>query len=289
MSEPRTYPITSARLRLNIVEWGDPSAPPLLLQHGGRDHARSWDMIAEAFAGDYRIIAPDLRGHGDSDWSGDGAYDLADFVQDFATLVRMLDLPPCAMIGHSLGGNIIARFAGLYPDRVTKTVNIEGLGLAPHLEAEAAGRDEIDVLRELIERRARFSAFTPRRFPDLAALAARIGEVNPRLSPAFAEHLARHASRANPDGSVTVKHDPAIRDAAPIDIRTETKHRLWSAITCPVLLCYGAQSWASNPAVDGRAKHFRNARVELFDDAGHWVHHDRQPDFIAVTRDFLAA
>jgi pimeloyl-ACP methyl ester carboxylesterase len=284
---PRTRTVTSARLKLNIVEWGDPSAPPLILQHGGRDHARSWDAVARAFAGDHRIIAPDLRGHGDSEWASDGAYDLTDFVQDFVTLVRALDLPPCAMIGHSLGGNIVARFGGLYPDRVTRMVNIEGLGFAPHLEAEANGRDQIDVLRELIDARARFSAYTPRRFPSLTALTARMLEIDARLTPEFAEHLARHAAHANDDGSVTVKHDPAIRDATPLDIRTETKHRLWANIACPVMLCYGRQSWASNPATDGRAGYFRDARVELFDDAGHWPHHDRQADFIARVRAFL--
>ncbi len=286
---PRTHSIASARLNLNIVEWGDPSAPPLVLQHGGRDHARSWDVVAAAFAADYRVIAPDLRGHGDSDWSGDGAYDLADFLQDFATLTRLLDLPPCAMIGHSLGGNIISRFAGLYPDRVTKFVNIEGLGFPPHLEAARDERDEIELLRELIEARARHSEFTPRRFPNLAALTQRMLLADERLSPEFAEHLARHAGHEDAEGGFTVKHDPAMRDGSPLDITTETKRRIWTAISCPVLLCYGAQSWASNPAVDGRLSYFRNARVELFDNAGHWPHHDRQQDFITIVRNFLAA
>jgi pimeloyl-ACP methyl ester carboxylesterase len=284
---PRISTIISARLKLNIVEWGDPSAPPLILQHGGRDHARSWDAVAESFAHEYRVIAPDLRGHGDSDWSGDGAYDLTDFVQDFATLVRTLDLPPCAMVGHSLGGNIVTRFGGLYPDRVTRLVNIEGLGFAPHLEAAAAARDEIDRLRELIDQRAKFAAFAPRRFPSLAALTARMMEINARLTPDFAEHLARHGARAQDDGSVTVKHDTSIGVATPLDIRTDTKQRLWAAINCPVLLCYGQQSWASNPAVDGRVQHFRDARVELFDQAGHWLHHDRRTEFIATVRAFL--
>lgn len=288
MASPRTSTVISARLKLNIVEWGDPCAPPLVLQHGGRDHARSWDAVAQAFAGDYRVIAPDLRGHGDSDWSGDGVYDLTDFVQDFVTIVRALDLPPCAMVGHSLGGNIVTRFGGLYPDRVTRMVNIEGLGFAPHREAEAAARDEVDALRELIDQRAENATLTPRRYPSLAALTARLMEINARAAPEFTEHLARHAARLHDDGSVTVKHDPSMRDTAPLDIRTDSKHRLWAAISCPVLLCYGAQSWASNPAVDGRAQHFRNVRVELFDEAGHWPHHDRQPEFIALLRDFCA-
>ena len=288
MPTPRTRKITSSRLQLNITEWGDPSAPPLVLQHGGRDHGRSWDAVAAVFLDDYHVIVPDLRGHGDSDWSSDGAYDLVDHVQDFASVVRALDLPPCPIIAHSLGGNIVSRFAGLYPDRVTKLVNIEGLGPSPELAAERAKRDPIDVLRKLIEQRMERSAFVPRRYPDFAAMVARFREANERLSPELAEHLARHAARVNEDGSVTPKHDPAMQEATP-DIPTETKHRLWAAISCPVLLVYGAQSWASNPAADGRAALFRDVRVEIFEDAGHWVHHDRQADFIALVRDFLRA
>ena len=288
MSTPRTRKIGSGRLQLNVVEWGDPAAPPLVLQHGGRDNARSWDAVAAAFAADYRIIAPDLRGHGDSQWSGDGCYDLVDFIQDFATLVATLELGPCPIIGHSLGGNIVSRFAGLYPERVTRLVNIEGLGLAPTLMAERAARDEIELLREAIEGRIRRSAFTPRSYPDLASLVARMRLTDERLPDQLAEHLARHAARPNDDGALTIKHDPGMGDFALFDIATETRYRLWAAISCPVLLVYGAQSWASNPAIDGRARHFRDARVELFEDAGHWVHHDRQADFIAAVRDFLA-
>jgi len=287
MTSPRTRSVAVSRLKLNIVEWGNPASPPLILQHGGRDHARSWDAVAEAFAGEWRVIAPDIRGHGDSDWASDGAYDLTDFVQDFVAITRALDLPPCPMVGHSLGGNIVTRFAGLYPDRVTRLVNIEGLGFAPHIEAEASSRDEIDVLRDLIELRMKLARHMPRSYPSLAALTARMMEIDARLSPAFTEHLARHASRAQADGSVIVKHDPALASMNSLDIRNETKQRLWANISCPVLLCYGLQSWASNPIEDGRAALFRNVRVELFDQAGHWLHHDRQADFIRIVQAFL--
>lgn len=288
MSLPRTSTIISSRLRLNLIEWGDPAAPPLILQHGGRDHGRSWDSVAAAFAADYRVIVPDLRGHGDSDWSADGGYDMIDYVLDFATIVESLSLPPCAIVAHSLGGNIATRFAGLYPGRVDRLVNIEGLGFSPQLTAERAARDELELLRAVIEQRAARSRFVPRIYPDIATLAARIRAADARLSPAMAEHLARHAAHCNPDGTLRIKHDPALAETTPFDISTEARQRLWAAIDCPVLLVYGAQSWASNPEADGRAAHFRDVRVEVFEDAGHWVHHDRQADFIALVRDFLA-
>lgn len=287
MAEPRTYKLALPRFGINIVEWGDPAAPPLILQHGGRDHARSWDRVAQAFAGTHRVIAPDLRGHGDSDWANDGGYDMIDFVEDFAGIVRALDLPPGPIVGHSLGGNIATRFAGLYPDRVSRLVNIEGLGDAPEIARRKAMEDILPRLRDWIDQRAKVNGFTARDY-DRAGLVARIRERNPRLAADMAEHLATHAARANPDGSLRLKHDPAFAANSPIDISNETRRALWAAIRCPVLLVYGTESWASNPAVDGRAADFHDARVELFERAGHWIHHDRTDDFIAMVRDFLA-
>jgi len=287
MTEFRTYSITASRLSLNIVEWGDPQAPPLVLVHGGRDHARAWDEVARAFAPRWRVIVPDLRGHGDSEWVNDGIYQIHDHLQDLITLSRKLDLPPCPYIGHSLGGNVVTRFAGLYPDRVSRLVNIEGLGEPPALAAERAKRDQVVVLRDWLEKRIRLAEFEPRPHADADALGDRMAALDAHIPRAKVMELLRLGTRANPDGSVTLKYDPAISPAPP-DLPQDVKHRLWAAITCPILLIYGAQSWASNPAVDGRAQLFRNARVELIEGAGHWLHHDQPEIFIALVTDFLA-
>ena len=287
MPEPRTHQLSVSRMRLNIVEWGDPSAPPLILQHGGRDHARSWEWIARAFAGDYRVIAPDLRGHGDSEWVSDGSYGVMDYVEDFAGILRQLDLPPCPIVGHSPGGNVVTRFAGLYPDRVTRLVNIEGLGDSPELARRKPAEDPLEQMRGWISRRETISARRPRDYPSRAALIARMRETDERLTPELVDHLAQHAARANPDGTVRLKHDPMLGSGLAIDVPLEVKVAMWEAIRCPVLLVFGTESWASNPAADGRAAHFRDARVELFERAGHWVHHDRRDDFIAMVRAFI--
>jgi len=62
----------SQRLRLHYVDWGNEGAPPLLLVHGGQDHCRNWDWVAEDLRHDWHVICPDLRGHGDSAWAEDG-------------------------------------------------------------------------------------------------------------------------------------------------------------------------------------------------------------------------
>jgi hypothetical protein len=86
----------SQRLKLHYVDWGNESAPPMLLIHGGRDHARSWDWVARDLRRDYHVIAPDLRGHGDSDWAIGGMYSQSEFVLDVTQLVEALELPPSA-------------------------------------------------------------------------------------------------------------------------------------------------------------------------------------------------
>ena len=63
--------------------------------------------------------------------------------------------------------------------------------------------------------------------------------------------------------------------------------QLWAEIACPTMLIYGKESWASNPETDGRLKHFKTAEVVEFDQAGHWVHHDRLKDFVLTTREFI--
>src|ERR1019366_6286674 len=59
---PTSHSFISQRLRLHYVDWGNAEAPPLILVHGGQDHCRNWDWVAEDLRRDYHIIAPDLRG-----------------------------------------------------------------------------------------------------------------------------------------------------------------------------------------------------------------------------------
>src|SRR5258708_35755169 len=73
MEAPSSHVYFSQRLRLHYVAWGNPDAPPLLLIHGGRDHCRCWDWVAEDLRGDYRVLAPDLRGPGDSQLAAGGS------------------------------------------------------------------------------------------------------------------------------------------------------------------------------------------------------------------------
>jgi Predicted hydrolases or acyltransferases (alpha/beta hydrolase superfamily) len=114
-------------------------------------------------------------------------------------------------------------------------------------------------------------------------------EENRHLSPARARHLTLHGIMQNEDGTYSWKFDNYVRSFSPVDLSESEVNALWARITCPTLLVGGNESWAPDPRTDGRAAHFQNARVEMFDNAGHWVHHDQQEGFLALVREFLAA
>lgn len=285
---PTSHSFLSQRLRLHYVDWGNPEAPPLILQHGGRDHCRSWDWVAERLRHDWHVLAPDLRGHGDSAWSPDGDYTMAAYVYDFAQFVHMLGYEQVTIIGHSLGGHVATRFTGLYPGKVARFVNIEGLGFGPKDLAKRAEQSHAERMRGWIEARRRTAGRQPRRYTSLEQAFQRMKEANAYLSDAQARHLTVQGASRNEDGTWSWKYDNYLFNTPPDEVDPAEVHQLWAAITCPVLLLWGEDSWASNPAADGRLTHFRSAELITYPNAGHWLHHDQLDRFIADVTAFLA-
>lgn len=283
---PTSNRFVSQRLRMNYVDWGNPDAPPLILQHGGRDHCRSWDWVANELRHDWHVIAPDLRGHGDSDWSPEGNYTMDSFVYDFAQLVHTLGYEQVTIISHSLGGNIATRFTGLYPEKVRKLVNIEGLGPSPQSrqEQEVSG---VKRLHDWIDDKRQAAGRVPRRYASLRDAYQRMKAENGFLSDEQARHLTIHGATRNEDGSWSWKFDNYLNVWNAIDISYAEKRRLWSAITCPVLMLWGRKSFASSPAGDDRLDAFADATLKEYEDAGHWLHHDQFDRFLADVRAFL--
>jgi len=117
VNEPQSRFYTSQRLRLHYLVYGDEKRPPVLLVHGGRDHARMWDQVAQALVDQYAVYALDLRGHGDSDWAIGDQYSLPEMTADLAPFVEQLGRWPLPVVGHSLGGAIVLQYAGVFPDR----------------------------------------------------------------------------------------------------------------------------------------------------------------------------
>jgi pimeloyl-ACP methyl ester carboxylesterase len=284
---PTSHSFISQRLRLHYVDWGNADGPPLLLVHGGQDHCRNWDWVAADLRRDWHVIAPDLRGHGDSAFSPSGDYAMAAYVYDLAQLIHQQSLAPASIIAHSLGGSIALRYAGIFPDSVSKLVAIEGMGPSPAVQAARAERPVAERFREWIAQERALAGRLPRRYASIEDAFARMREENAHLTPDQARYLTVHGISQNEDGTYSWKFDNYVRSHTPVDLRAEELQQLWSNIRCPTLLAYGRESWASNPAEDGRIVHFANARVAVFERAGHWVHHDRLEAFLAEVRAFL--
>ncbi|HEX4353979.1 MAG TPA: alpha/beta hydrolase, partial [Polyangiales bacterium] len=179
---PSSQTYYSERLRLNYVDWGNPSAPPLLMIHGNRDHCRNWDWIASALCRDYHIIAPDLRGHGDSQWALGGSYALVDYVYDIAQLIHQKKLAPLTVIGHSLGGHIAMQYAGIYPEHVSKLVSIEGFGPPLAWVKARANQDAGQRIQNWILQLRDLAARQPKRYASVEEAIERMREANAFLS-----------------------------------------------------------------------------------------------------------
>ena len=284
---PTSNSYVSQRLKLHYVDWGNANAPPLILLHGGRDHCRSWDWVAQELRRDWHVIAPDLRGHGDSAWSEDGEYSIKACVYDLAQLIHQKKLAPVTIVAHSYGGNIALRYSGTYAEKVRKLVAIEGLGPSPRILAERSQTPIGQKMREWIESKRSMSARLPRRYANLEDAYERMKEANGYLNDEQARHLTIHGISQNEDGTWSWKFDNYFRTRPPYDMAQADVESLWSAITCPTLLLYGADSWASNPADDGRLEHFNTATVKVYQNAGHWLHHDQFEQFVGDLKSFL--
>jgi len=284
---PASSYYVSQRLRLHYVDWGNEDAPPLVLLHGGRDHARSWDWVARDLRRDYHVIAPDLRGHGDSSWVAGGHYTIHEFLLDIAQLLDTLDLFPVTIIGHSLGGAVAINYAAVYPDNVRKLVSIEGLGPPPAILKRLMDETIWERSHDWIQQVRAYSSRMPRRYPSIEAAAQRMLEENSFLSAEQAHHLTVHGVARNEDGTYSWKFDNYVRIFYPQRYDAAEIRKLRGRITCPVLLMRGMASWADDPSEDGRIEAFQNARLVNVPEAGHWVHHDRLDQFLVEVRAFL--
>ncbi|MCY3860128.1 MAG: alpha/beta hydrolase [Gammaproteobacteria bacterium] len=284
---PSSHVYFSQRLRLHYVDWGNEDAPPLLLIHGGRDHCRNWDWVASNLRKDYHVIAPDLRGHGDSQWMVGGGYLHIDYVYDIAQLVQQKHMSPVTVMGHSLGGSISLIYAGLYPETVAKLVSIEGMGAPPRWSHSGSTPKVESRLQNWINNLRHLSSRVPRKYASLEEAFHRMQTENPHLTEEQARHLTVHGSNQNEDGTYSWKFDNYVRTFAPIGLTDDEIQSLYARITCPTLLVYGKESWASDPMKDGRATVFRDVQVAGIDAAGHWSHHDQLDVFMRIVRDFL--
>jgi pimeloyl-ACP methyl ester carboxylesterase len=281
----------SGTLRIHVRDWGDPAAPPLVIVHGLRDHSHSFDDLSRALLDRFHVLAVDLRGHGDSETTP--YYHPGHCVLDLHNLIRAFRLPSPCLVGHSMGGEIVAMYSGCFPQVPQKIVVIEGLGPPP---GDLDG--EVQWAVDGFARIDRALAGHPG-LPDLEAAYRRLRERNPRLPEAKARELALLGTRAREDGSLEWKFDPMLTTMA-VTGRFDLDFAMacWRRITAPTLIIHGAESgefWHGRPGATylepddlaHRLSQFRSARFVQVPGAGHMVHFDRPRELVTTIREFL--
>jgi pimeloyl-ACP methyl ester carboxylesterase len=277
-------------LRYHVREWGEADAPPIILVHGWMDVSASFQFVADYLAANYRVLAPDWRGYGLSDWPATDSYLFADYLADLDILLdSLVGDQAIPIIGHSMGGNVVMLYGGVRPQRATHVINLEGFGM-PATKAEQAPRRFarwIDELKQPMQLRP---------YANVQEVAARLMKNNPRLTQERADFLAPHwaGEVTLPDGSVQwqVRGDPAHRRINPILYRVEEVLACWRAITAQVLWVEALQTenralLGGIPDFEERLTQVPKLSIRKIDQAGHMLHHDQPEQVATLIREFL--
>jgi pimeloyl-ACP methyl ester carboxylesterase len=275
------------RTRLRVWDWGSPSAPPVICVHGAYDHGRMWDGIAPDLAAlGYRVVAPDLRGHGDSGRLSSGAAWAASAL-DLGLLARHLG-PPVGLVGHSFGGGQALYVAGMWPEVVRWVVNLDGLGPLP--AALTPPDDLAAVTADLLAGAERVLSRPPRVHPSAESLVARRRAVNVRMPEEWLEHLVRHGTRPA-EGGLVWKADPMFGVGLPAAFDLEALHAEHEAVVAPVLALTGGEhdTWSemTPEELEQRLTHLPTARHHVVEGAGHYVHLERPDAVVAEIAAFV--
>ena len=266
-------------LRYHVRRWSAPGAPRMVLLHGWMDVSASFQFLVDALERDWDVYAPDWRGYGLTEWGNADCYWFPDYIADLDALLAHIDAEnPLNLVGHSLGGNVAALYAGARPARVRRLANLEGFGMAPTRPEQAPRR----YARWLDELRQRPGLRT---YASFAELARRLQQGNPRLSASKAEFLAQHWGK-EAEGQIVLRCDPAHKIVNPVLYRYDEVHACWQSVSAPVLWVEGAESETpkrlhlTSAEIEQRRAAFRDLRFASVADAGHMLHHD-QPEAVA--------
>jgi pimeloyl-ACP methyl ester carboxylesterase len=239
-------------IEMNYEEAGDGGAPGVVLLHGFTADLRMWKPQVEALAADYRVIAPDLRGHGLTSAPEDlGAYTIEAYAEDLRALLDHLELDVAAVVGCSFGGMVALQFATMWPERVA--------ALAVTDSSPAPARDDYDDAFREREARIDASTETVRKFGT-----ARLGkEIAAAIAdPFLAEGLRKRYERMSTAGFLgSAKARRERPDLTPV---------LAEKLTMPVLLCWG-EADATACAGEAMARALPRARIAVFRETGHGV------------------
>lgn len=240
--EPTSLTLTGADgNRIHALEWSTDGVP-LILVHGFGNDAHIWDEFAPLVAAHYRVLALDLRGHGDSAHDPERRYHWDDHVRDLEAVTGALEIERMVLVGHSLGGRTCLLFAGRNTEKMAGLVVVD-------TGPEHDPRGQIRISQEVA---GRTSDGGDGSVESIAVYEQILAHNYPAATPASIERMARSELRQRDDGRWVRKADPLLMSALASasaeeqeSHEEETRKKLWQAcevVPCPTLVVRGAAS-----------------------------------------------
>lgn len=274
-------------LRTHVQEWGNPSNPTLILLHGWMDCGGTFKYIADYLSEDYHLVAPDLRGFGETQHAE--SYWFPDYFTDLHALLEVYSPQQSAdLVGHSMGGNIVTMYAGIQPERVNRVLNLEGIGLKPTQPKDAPDKYR-QWMREIL------SDEPSKIYPNIDALKQSILAVNPTLPANVVDDLTTlWAKPYGGNGQMQLKHDHKHRYANPIRYNFDDVLAIWQEATATIGLVMAEDSWFYKTfSQSGRIDQVKQAlniaeqNYWLVANAGHMLHIEQAEQIANCIRAFF--
>ena len=273
---PESGEFSHGRMRFHYLDWGNKHLPTIVFLHGGALNAHTWDLCCLALRDEYRCVALDQRGHGDSDWASDGDYSMGAQLIDTKAFVDHLALDKFILAGMSLGAINSLAFAVAHPERLSHLVIIDA---GPEMRRPGSSRirDFVNGVAETV---------------TIEGIIEKALEFNPRRDPVVLRRSLMHALRQQPDGTWRWKYD-----RRRFQVLDQEKHRAERAgladglarVTCPTLVVRGGESDVFHEEDGIRlAQRLPDGRFVTVPRAGHTVQGDNPKDLVAELRRFLA-
>lgn len=274
---PRSRHILAGDMRLHCLTWGAATNPALVLLHGAGLNAHTFDLVAVALCDRVHVIAVDLRGHGDSEWSRSLNYSVGAHAADVRALLHALDATPAVVVGMSLGGIVGMELALSWPTIVRGLVLID-VGPPPRdaavdrVDAPMQREDTFTSVEDAVEQLLRAK---PLRDPD-------------ELRWSVRQNLMRMHG-----GGYTWKFDRRHRSTRDhVDEVLADNRRLAAHIgdlACPLLVVKGgASDMLHRSAVDAFVARARTGRAVEIPGARHAVQASKPAALVAELESFIA-
>jgi len=226
---PKSRFVSANSLKLHYLEWGESHRSTIVLLHGLRGHAHSWDDVSAQLATRWRVLALDQRGRGETDCPKDGNYATEAFVDDLVGFCDALELRRFVLVGHSMGGRNGILFTAREPARVSAFAIVD---VGPDIQPEGAAR----IRKELLD--------APERFDNLEEALKQACAENPLASTEVLRRRVQYQTKSLPGGGIGWRYDALIREQMRSNTRPPPPDfwSLWREIRCPTLIVRGAET-----------------------------------------------